>query len=116
MLVHSMSIFFDPIYLAAAFLDFTKKNLIEQNPKLFNLFPETIAGHKWFHFVDPGIDDRNLQLVSDCLKTEVTFIQRHFSISDKDLKIKDNCTINDKESAVDFGLVNETTHDGEDVQ
>ena len=37
-------------------------------------FPETIAGHPWFQYVDPGIDVACLEQITQAIDTEIQFL------------------------------------------
>ena len=67
----SMSTVFNPVYLAAAYLDCSRKNMEDLNPNFIGSFPDSINGHPWYHFVDPDIDEKQLQFTSDCLYEEL---------------------------------------------
>lgn len=73
--MHSLSAFFHPAYLAAAYLACARKNVEELNPKFDGLFSDKICGNSWFLFVDPNINEIELQFVTECLKDEVAFLQ-----------------------------------------
>ena len=68
LLVHSLSLFVHPVYLAAAYLELSKMNLIVNKPALKGRFPDFITGSPWFHFVDPKIYKIELETVSENLK------------------------------------------------
>lgn len=46
---------FHSVYLAAAYLNWTKQYLTKQAEKPWSVLPDLIAGHAWFAYVDPAI-------------------------------------------------------------
>ena len=42
----------------------------EKQPDL----PETIGGHPWFMFVDPGVDAKSMEYVSETIDAEFKFM------------------------------------------
>ena len=55
---------FHPVYVAAAYLAWTRQMMLSTPSATGKLYlPETIGGHPWFFFVDPAIDQAELQYV-----------------------------------------------------
>lgn len=75
-LMFPLSTVFSPVYIAAAYLDRTRKNMEEVNPKLVGLFPDEIHGHEWFKFVDPNVNGNELEFVSNALYQEMIFLEK----------------------------------------
>ena len=51
-----LCLWFHPIYLAAAYLDWTAKNMVKLQHELKGSLPEKINGQPWYFYVDPAID------------------------------------------------------------
>lgn len=64
-----LSHFFHPVLVAAAFLKITKESFGCE-------ISESIAGHPWYLFVDSGLDDKELNTVSELLSDEISFIHK----------------------------------------
>lgn len=64
---------FHPVYLAAAFLAWTKQNIEDLNTSEKSALPDLIAGHPWFQFVDPNIDESHLEEVTAVVKDEIDY-------------------------------------------
>jgi hypothetical protein len=75
---------FNPVYLAAAYLDRSRKKLEELDQKLVGLFPEEIHGSAWYKYVDPNIKRNELEFVSNCLREEVDFVFGETTTVDND--------------------------------
>jgi hypothetical protein len=71
-----LSTVFSPVYIAAAYLDRSRKNMEEVNPKLVGLFPDEIHGHEWFKFIDPNVNGKELEFVSNSLYQEMIFLEK----------------------------------------
>ena len=78
-----LSIWFHPIYLAAAYLDWTKNNMVKMQHELKGSIPETINGIPWYHYVDPAIDAYQLGEVSNIINEEFTFLLNLFAEPDE---------------------------------
>ena len=69
------SLHFHPVYLAAAFLAWTRQNQNQLNNTNEKLpLTELIAGHPWFKFVDPNIDAPALESVTAAVSDEINYI------------------------------------------
>lgn len=75
-LMFPLSTVFSPVYIAAAYLDRARKNMEEVDPKLVGLFPDEIHGHQWFKFIDPNVNGKELELVSNSLYQEIIFLMK----------------------------------------
>ncbi len=71
-----------PVFLAAAFLQWNKQNMIqsaldngEKQPDL----PENIGGHPWFMYVDPGVDAKSMVYISQTIDEEFKFLVKFLS-------------------------------------
>jgi hypothetical protein len=63
---------FHPVYLAAAYLNWTRQYLSE---KPWTVLPEIIGGHAWFAYVDPAIDQAQLAFVTNVLDDDYKFFE-----------------------------------------
>lgn len=77
-----LGLWFHPVYLAAAYLDWTKKNMVKLQHELKGSLPETIFGSPWYHYVDPAIDANLMEEVSNILNEEFTFLLNLFAEPD----------------------------------
>ena len=77
-LILPLGLWINPVYLAAAYLDWTKKNMVKLQHELKGSLPETINGSPWYHYVDPAIDANQLEEVSNILNDEFTFLLNLF--------------------------------------
>lgn len=69
-----LTLWFHPVLLAAAFLAWTRENLLTKHESLKGRLPHHLHGHPWFLFVDSGIGASELQQVQDALKEEIQFV------------------------------------------
>ena len=81
-LILPLGLWINPVYLAAAYLDWTKKNMVKLQHELKGSLPETINGSPWYHYVDPAIDANQLEEVSNILNDEFTFLLNLFESDD----------------------------------
>jgi len=70
-----LSTVYNSVYLAAAYLAYSRKIMEEADPKLVGLFPDEIHGHDWYKFVDPNIERNELEFVSNLLCQEIAFLE-----------------------------------------
>lgn len=81
-MVHSLAIlpfsqWFHPVLVAAGCLNWTKINMQKTCAKLGQkppLFPETIAGSPWFHYVDPGVHLSSMEHITQAIDSELQFL------------------------------------------
>jgi len=66
---------FHSVYLAAAYLNWTKQYLTEQAEKPWSVLPSLIAGHVWFAYVDPAISNAELAFVTEILDSDYKFFE-----------------------------------------
>lgn len=64
--------------MAAAYLNWTKKNMATQNSELKGDLPLTINGVAWYQYVDPAIRPEQLEEASNTLEGELTFLMQLF--------------------------------------
>ena len=72
-------LWFHPVYLAAAYLDWTRKNMVKLQNELKGSIPEMINGSPWYHYVDPAIDANQMEYVSNILNEEFKFLLNLFA-------------------------------------
>jgi len=48
----------------------------EVDSKLVGLFPDEIHGHEWFKFIDPNMNGKELEFVSNSLYQEMVFLKK----------------------------------------
>lgn len=56
-----LTLWFHPVMLAAAFLSWTRDNLLQKHPGLKGSLPHELHGHPWYLFVDSEIVASELQ-------------------------------------------------------
>ena len=66
---------FHHVYLAAAYLNWTKQYLTKQAEKPWSVLPDLIAGNAWFAYVDPAISHEELSFVTDVLDNDYKFFE-----------------------------------------
>ena len=66
---------FHHVYLAAAYLNWTKQYLTKQAEKPWSVLPDLIAGNAWFAYVDPAISHEELAFVTDVLDNDYKFFE-----------------------------------------
>ena len=75
-------LWFHPVYLAAAYLDWTKKNMVKLQQNLKGSIPETINGCPWYQYVDPVINADQMEYLSNILNEEFKFLLNFFAEPD----------------------------------
>ena len=65
------------VFLAAGFLHWSKQNIIQQslnNGEKIPDLPEVIGGHPWFMYVDPEVDLKSTEFISQTIDSEFKFM------------------------------------------
>lgn len=66
---------FHAVYLAAAYLNLTKRYLTPEERQPLTTLPDFIGQHAWFLYVDPAIDQTSLDYVTSVLNDDMLFFQ-----------------------------------------
>lgn len=75
-----LTLWFHPVLVAAAFLAWSRQNLIARQPAGTKpQLPETLHGHAWYLYVDSGISQSQLQALTEVLDSEINFISNLFA-------------------------------------
>ena len=92
--IFPMSQDFHPVYVAAAYLENSRKAVIEHRLRDQHkqgisscgekpVLPDMIGGHPWFMFVDPAIDAAQLNFVSSVLEDDYKFLEAWATLTDE---------------------------------
>ena len=70
-----LTLWFHPALIAATFLAWTRKHILEQQPPNTKPeLPEILYGNAWYLYVDSGIKKSELEMLLETLNSEFSYI------------------------------------------